>query len=33
MTLCWGAQAALYHYYGVNKTILPAKMFGIFPMA
>lgn len=31
MTLCWGAQAALYHYYGVNKTILPAKMFGIFP--
>ena len=31
MTLCWGAQAALYHYYGVNKTVLPAKMFGIFP--
>ena len=29
--ICWGAQAALYHYYGVNKTILPAKMFGIFP--
>lgn len=31
LCLCWGAQAALYHYYGVNKTILPAKMFGIFP--
>ena len=31
MTLCWGAQAALYHYYGVHKTVLPAKMFGIFP--
>lgn len=31
MSLCWGAQAALYHYYGVNKRILPAKMFGIFP--
>ena len=30
MCLCWGAQAALYHYYGVNKKILPAKMFGIF---
>ena len=27
MTLCWGAQAALYHYYGVNKTILPANVW------
>lgn len=28
---CWGAQAGLYYYYGVRKTILPHKMFGIFP--
>ena len=29
--ICWGAQAGLYYHYGVNKEILPAKMFGIFP--
>lgn len=28
---CWGAQAGLYYYYGVEKTTLPHKMFGIFP--
>lgn len=28
--ICWGAQAALYHYYGINKHPLPAKCFGIF---
>lgn len=28
--ICWGAQAALYHRYGVPKHILPEKMFGIF---
>ncbi|AEC02675.1 homoserine O-acetyltransferase MetA [Parasphaerochaeta coccoides] len=28
--ICWAAQAALYHYYGVGKVPLPAKMFGIF---
>ncbi len=28
--ICWGAQAALYHYYGVPKHPLPAKAFGIF---
>lgn len=27
---CWGAQAALYHYYGVEKRLLPEKLFGIF---
>lgn len=27
---CWGAQAALYAYYGVPKYLLPQKMFGIF---
>ena len=28
--ICWGAQAALYHHYGINKVSLPNKMFGIF---
>lgn len=29
--ICWGAQAALWHYYGVPKYPLKEKMFGIFP--
>ena len=29
--ICWGAQAALYHFYGIDKIPLPKKMFGIFP--
>ncbi|MFZ5640600.1 MAG: homoserine O-acetyltransferase MetA [Bacillota bacterium] len=29
--LCWGAQAGLYHHYGVPKHPLPEKMFGVFP--
>jgi homoserine O-succinyltransferase len=29
--VCWGAQAGLYHYYGVPKHALPEKMFGVFP--
>ncbi len=29
--ICWGAQAALYHHYGVRKLPLPAKLFGVFP--
>ncbi|MGB8646352.1 MAG: homoserine O-succinyltransferase [Anaerolineae bacterium] len=29
--ICWGAQAGLYHRYGVPKFPLPAKMFGVFP--
>ena len=28
--ICWGAQAALYHFHGVNKHTLPSKRFGIF---
>ncbi len=28
--LCWAAQAALYHYYGINKRPLDKKMFGLF---
>lgn len=29
--ICWAAQAALYHFYGIQKHRLPKKMFGIFP--
>jgi len=28
--ICWGAQAGLYHHYGVKKYPLNQKMFGIF---
>ena len=28
--ICWAAQAGLYHFYGIPKYDLPAKMFGIF---
>ncbi|WP_028391483.1 homoserine O-acetyltransferase MetA [Bacillus cihuensis] len=28
--ICWGAQSALYHHYGINKYELPKKCFGIF---
>lgn len=30
MYLCWGAQAGLYHHYGIPKYILEEKMFGLF---
>lgn len=29
--LCWGAQAALYYHYGIDKASLDSKRFGIFP--
>lgn len=29
--ICWGAQAALYYHYGINKYKLDEKLFGIFP--
>ena len=29
--LCWGAQAALFHHYGIPKYPLKEKMFGVFP--
>ncbi|MBM3471129.1 MAG: homoserine O-succinyltransferase [Armatimonadetes bacterium] len=29
--ICWGAQAALYHHYGIPKRPLPQKQFGVFP--
>jgi homoserine O-succinyltransferase len=28
--ICWAAQAGLYHFFGVPKYDLPAKMFGVF---
>jgi len=30
LDICWGAQAALYHFYDVPKYELPHKMFGVF---
>ncbi len=29
--ICWGAQAALYYHYGINKVPLDKKLFGVFP--
>jgi homoserine O-succinyltransferase/O-acetyltransferase len=31
MFLCWAAQAAMFHLYGVNKYILPSKITGVYP--
>jgi homoserine O-succinyltransferase len=28
--LCWGAQAALYHHFGIEKQIMDHKLFGVF---
>lgn len=28
--ICWGAQAGLYYHYGLQKHILPQKVFGVF---
>ena len=28
--ICWGAQAGLYHHYGIPKRTLPQKLFGIY---
>ncbi len=30
MYQCWGAQAALYHFYGIDKRERPKKLFGLF---
>ena len=27
--ICWGAQAAMYHYYGIEKKPLPQKLLGV----
>ena len=29
--ICWGAQAGLYHNYGIKKLPLDKKLFGVFP--
>ena len=29
--ICWGAQAALYHFYGIDKYPLEKELFGIYP--
>ncbi len=29
--ICWAAQAALYHFYGIKKHPLKQKLFGVFP--
>lgn len=29
-SICWGAQAALYHYYGIQKYEIGKKLFGVF---
>ncbi len=28
--ICWGAQAGLYHHYGINKQTLPKKLSGVY---
>lgn len=28
--ICWGAQAALYYHYNIDKKVLPEKLFGVF---
>ena len=30
MFICWGAQAALYYHYGIDKHIMDHKVFGVF---
>ncbi|MGN0621505.1 MAG: homoserine O-succinyltransferase [Porcipelethomonas sp.] len=29
--ICWGAQAGLYYHFGIQKKLLPKKLFGVFP--
>ena len=29
--ICWGAQAGLYHHFGIQKIDLPHKLFGVYP--
>ena len=31
LCICWGGQAALYHYHGVPKHPLPQKLSGVYP--
>lgn len=29
--ICWGAQAGLYYHYGIQKSTMAEKLFGVFP--
>ena len=29
--ICWGAQAGIYYHYGLQKKMLPQKLYGVFP--
>lgn len=29
--ICWAAQAGLYYHYGIQKKVLPEKLFGVYP--
>ena len=31
MHICWASQAGLYYHFGVQKTLLPEKIFGVYP--
>ncbi len=31
INICWGAQAALHYYYGIEKVPFAKKLFGVFP--
>ncbi len=31
LNICWGGQAALYHYHGIPKYLLPQKLSGVYP--
>lgn len=31
INICWGAQAALHYYYGIDKVPYDKKLFGVFP--
>jgi homoserine O-succinyltransferase len=31
--ICWGVNAALYYYYGIERHLLRKKLFGVYPVA
>jgi len=31
MFLCWAVQAAMFHFYGIDKRLLPQKLTGVYP--
>ena len=31
MHICWASQAGLYYHFGIQKTLLPKKIFGVYP--